>query len=94
MLFYNYATIQQTDNGIFLFMDNNVEVPVMTKCSWMKQFGVYEREEAVNFAIKWSLTKVSEIFVSKETKEKRVSIIFIKDPKDKLRPYNSAGIMD
>ncbi|MGM0418375.1 MAG: hypothetical protein ACQEQS_06610 [Thermodesulfobacteriota bacterium] len=87
MLYYNYSAIQQTDNGVFLFMDNNVEVPVMTKCSWMKQYGIYEREEAVNFAIKWTLIKVSELFVSKKNNEKRVSIIFIKDPKDKLRPY-------
>jgi|GEM_PF-3087781 hypothetical protein len=87
MLYYNYSAIQQTDNGVFLFMDNNVEVPVMTKCSWMKQYGIYEREEAVNFAIKWTLIKVSELFVSKKKNEKRVSIIFIKDPKDKLRPY-------
>lgn len=87
MLFYNYATIQQTDNGVFLFMDNNVEVPVMTNCSWMKQYGIYERDDAVNFAIKWSLVKVSELFVSKETKEKKTSILFIKNPHDKLRPY-------
>jgi hypothetical protein len=87
MLFYNYSTIQQTDNGVFLFMDNNVEVPVMTKCSWMKQYGIYEREEAINFAIKWTLVKVNELFVSKKNGERRVSIIFIKDPNDKVRPY-------
>jgi len=87
MLFYNFSTIQQTDNGVFLFMDNNIEVPVMTRCSWMKQYGIYEREEAINFAIRWTLVKVSELFVSKKTREKRVSIIFIKDPNDKLRPY-------
>ncbi|PID77724.1 MAG: hypothetical protein CSB21_03760 [Deltaproteobacteria bacterium] len=87
MLFYNYSTIQQTDNGIFLFMDNNIEIPVMTKCTWMKQYGLSEREEAISFAIKWSLVKVSELFVNKKNGDRKISIIFIKDPEDKIRPY-------
>lgn len=88
MVFYKYATIQETDRCIFLFMDNQYEKPDMRKSSFTKQFLLTEKQDAINFAIFWATVKVSELYIDKKGRSKSV-IIYIKDPEDKVRPMKS-----
>ncbi|WP_222427672.1 hypothetical protein [Desulfobotulus alkaliphilus] len=88
VIFYKYATIQCTDSGVFLFMDNEIEVPTMGKCTWLRQFDPGQRNEAFSFAIRWTLVKVSEIILSVNGK-KQIRLLYIRDPEDKTRPYKS-----
>lgn len=88
MIFYKYATIQSTDGGVFVFMDNQVEVPTMNHCTWLRQFDVDGRDAAFDFAIKWVLIKVSELQIVASGK-RRVSLLYVKDPDDRTRPYST-----
>ena len=88
MIFYKYSAIQCTDSGVFLFMDNEIEVPTMGNCSWLRQFDEGGRSEAFSFAIRWTLVKVSEVLITSNGK-KQIKLLYIRDPKDKTRPYKS-----
>lgn len=86
VIFYRYSAIQCTDSTVFLFMDNEIEVPTMGNCSWLRQFDSGGRNDAFLFAVHWTLVKVSEVFISSDGK-KKIRLLYIRDPKDKTRPY-------
>ena len=83
--FFRYAALQMTDGGLFVFFDDNLEVPTMKDNAEYHQFEIDEWDRAFGFAMKRARVKVSEIRAGKKG-EKKTHLLFIRDPEDRLRP--------